>query len=447
MRCTEAPRSSPQTPPSKPMTKNSRPRKAPLRTYGFGRLQLRPRNWVVVGIVLLVVISTFQNSPKNNFFEPFSSSQDSASSKPTNTVRSIRVDAGIVPNVVGFSAIEAYSALTKQKQDVLLTGEDGKTIYVTGQKDLSALSGLFVCSQDHLAGMSINTAKNLELELSSECAGISNPMLGGQYATAAGVWAPAPMSAEKWYNNATVDGWVFGYNDRYYATQVDVMTSYGLITAELDLIKPVTDWCYDDNRSGENDLSNRALGMRDELAAAGTPVRLVMSKPQGANKVFMHRLSDSGAVRDGTPPVDSVNELLVKSGYWIPSIMGVDDSDYKVTPRSRTWKTTYSVAGSLSPLQESYKTRIVDAANAARTQNVGPLGACLDDQTSYWDRVYAKYAQSNERNNSGGAGAGTSGGTTDSGGAGASSGGSSGKCYVNGYIRNGRWVNGYWRRC
>lgn len=420
--------------------------KSEPKLYGFASLKLRLRTWVILGLAVLVAIGALSNP---STFENVSSTSttNKSQSSTTSPVRKFTVDKGIIPDAVGFKATEVYKALYQQSKSMLFMGDGDKAIYVSSDKDLTGLEGKYVCTQDQLAGSESVATSKITFEVSADCSEAYNPMLAGKYAVDAGVWTPAPLTGAKWISNEYVEGWVFSYGDRYYAKNVEILTQYGLVSTKLAMVKPVTDWCYDGSSGDEAALSTRALSVREDLIPVGTPVRAILARPGQSNDVFIHRLTTTGLYRDGNPPVDSVNELLLKSGYWIPDIQGTSDMDLKISPRDRTWKVEYQSPIAPNALEQSYKTRIVQAANETRAAKTGAMFECIESQTKYWSEVYEKFYQRMEQNSSGGVGAGVGSGAQSNSGSGGGASISAGKCYVSGHYRSGRWVNGYWRRC
>ena len=420
--------------------------KSEPKLYGFASLRFRLRTWVILALAVLIAIGTVSNPVTTEKIATKSSSNNSQNTTPPPS-RKFTLDKGIIPDAVGFKATEVYKALYQQSKSMLFMGDGDKAIYVSSDKDVTGLEGKYVCTQDQLAGSENIATTKITFEVSADCSEAYNPMLAGKYAAEAGVWSPAPQTGAKWTSNEYVDGWVFSYGDRYYAKNVEILTQYGLISTKLAMVKPVTDWCYDGSSGDEAALSAKALNTREGLIPVGTPVRAILARPGQSNDVFIHRLTTTGQFRDGTPPVDSVNELLIKTGYWIPDIQGTSDMDLKISPRDRTWKVEYQSPIAPNALEQSYKTRIIQSANETRVAKTGAIFECIESQTKYWSEVYEKFYQRMEQNSSGGVGAGVGSGAQSNSGSGGGASISAGKCYVSGHYRSGRWVNGYWRRC
>ncbi len=353
----------------------------------------------------------------------------SGSNSGINARSEIRVDEGIVPDTVGFAAFEAYQKLANVELRTVFITPEGDTVWTETDSAETDLAGLFVCKQTLLAGSALTPHSDFLVTVDADCRGITNPMLVDDYATAANVWSPGSSSGTTWTDNAYLDGWVFGYADRYRPADMQVMTRYGLADVTLAMITPIDYWCDDDSRT-EDELKNLALGARDRLLPIGLPVRLMLAA-KNTNDVFMHRLTSSGELADGAAPQGSANEQLIRTGYWIPDIFGVSDYDLTVDPSTRTWKVTDTLTP--TTLEVEYRDLIITAANETRVNTANPIAACITAQSAYWLKVYEPYVNADvDAGGSGGVDVGGSGG---------------GGCWVNGYWRGSTWVNGYYRSC
>jgi hypothetical protein len=328
--------------------------------------------------------------------------------------------------------------------------KDGKdAIYLVREDDVSQLEGLFVCSQSHLAGASQRQDDQLVILARPECSDATNPMLAGSYAATAGLWTPAQPKKETLSENDYVDGWVWAAGERFYDADLVVMTAAGLLATELAFVEPITDWCYSSSsQETEDSLATQAFTVRDQMIPFGTPVRLFPALSQFDNSALVHRLGVDGGLRDGEPPFDSVNELLVKSGYWIPHITGVTDLDTRTRPSEREWHVSYTLDAPMAAMEAEYRQRIIDAGNQTRLAALGQIDACITEQSIYWDRVYASYFDDDgSDDDSSTVVIPAPADDTDSSAPEIGGSGSADRCYVSGHYRSGNWVSGYWRRC
>jgi hypothetical protein len=343
--------------------------------------------------------------------------------------RGIKFDEGLVPILVGYPAIEAFAAAEEIGFDVHAETEAREYILGSGEELQAKLIGQFVCYQSQLAGTSIVPNADLALVIGATCEGREPSMLAGKYAADAEVWSPATPNQPNALDNAELEGWIVGYGDKYSPQNVTLLTTFGEVGLKLAMIEPIDNWCRADAYP-DVDLNAKALAERDTLLAFGTPVRAVLAAGPGNNATFMHRLGANGVELDGAAPANSANELLIKSGYWIPDIFGVDESEEKVDPLKRVWASTSS--DTFTEVEQKYIELLVAAANATRLETGNPMFVCVAADKTYWDAVLAPYYKQLAEAEAEVV---------------ANSNLNVGKCWVSPYIRRGRWVSGYWRNC
>ena len=345
---------------------------------------------------------------------------------------SIQVDKGVVPIFIGFDAFDSFTLAKKLGFSVNPYSLDGEYIYSYDVDYQKSLPGKSICYQSILPGSSYKQYDEIKLVMDASCAGQKPTMLSGSYAAKANLWTPADTTGATAFENETLEGWVVGYGDEYSPESVTLLTNYGEVGFSLGLIEPITNWCQDETFPGQ-DPALLALQAVKDTVPLYTPVRAVLGEVGRYDATFMHRLDSAGNLIDGAEPDNSVNELLVKTGYWIPDAVGIDESDIKVDPLKRKW--LISKNNFLTQHELTYAKLIVAAANNLRLDKGNPLGACVAAEKVYWDKTYKDFFANSDSNSSSGGGA-TIGG-----------GGVAGGCYVRGHWRTGHWVNGYYRNC
>lgn len=345
--------------------------------------------------------------------------------------KEIQIDNGIVPNFVGFNAADSYAKAEELGFSTQPYSQDGEYIYEGDSSYEELFSRQIVCYQGILPGSSYTQYDELKLVIGTSCQIKAPVMLAGAYAATASSWTPAPPSGTNALDNDYLEGWVVAYGDKYRPNNVTLLTSYGEVGLRLALIEPITNWCQEETFPGQ-DPDLLAMTALQETIPVFTPVRAVLAAGRQDYEVFLHRLDERGDLTDGDEPINSVNELLVKTGYWIPDAFGVDESESKVDPLKRKWSITGPTY--FEPAELVYLKRLVAAANSLRLDKENPLGLCVVAEKVYWDENYKDYYAELENDSNS-----SSGGAVITGGGGG--------CYVRGHYRAGNWVNGYYRNC
>ncbi len=139
---------------------------------------------------------------------------------------------------------------------------------------------------------------------------------------------------------------------------------------ELDLIWPYYASCIENRTLQEKSLASAREALEVTLPI-GSMVLVVSSGPKISPLSFVHKIdSDSGKpYRD--PPLESVNELLVLTGFWVPFEKGFEFDEY-------TYGATYGVFNPdyLSTKQQEYAPIILRAGNKARSEKTGSMPIC-----------------------------------------------------------------------
>jgi hypothetical protein len=259
--------------------------------------------------------------------------------------------------------------------------------------ELREAEDLFVCTQNVAPGADpyISVFQyNVEISVSTACAGKVADLHMGPSAEALGVWSPAPFNgncdSELRSCNETleVDGIFLQFADgdswRDYKTAI-VQTGLGEIAAELAWIDTADQWCGYQSPNVP-DLMNQALIARDNLFQPGQKVRLVRTVDLYDGLWFIHRLSPEGQLQDGAIPDFSLNEQLVATGFWTPEANEIKhfSGDYYESIAERKWTIYENASMQSDQLLYSYGKRLVEAANLAFVAPNDLLASCMREQ-------------------------------------------------------------------
>ena len=394
----------------------------------------------IVAIIasLLMVSPTSVNLPIPTFTTAPSTNPDDTPGVDENLkpdeVTSRYLGVGQMPDLVGITAVKAIELAEKSGYYPQFFQEvDGELddIYYT-KDETDKLVGLYVCTQTYPVGSAIDGSSwqlDLELVTSPGCAHKVNPYRLGVHKLNANDWEPKAYV----YGQELAEGWVFGYTGDVKSdlTALQVMTTLGIENLKLAQIEPTAD-------GSDCDFTDEALTQhhqsasdaKQQLLPIGQPVSLVRDgSTNDDSSYFFHKLDTVGAFIEGSPPVNSVNEQLVRTGLWT-----VDSSVYKlvpdyVKPTMQKFKIDKSSIGDGS-LDAAYASRLLKAANTGRKSGVPVMKSCLKAGDKAFISIWGKSDVRSDFN----------------GGGSVSGGGGGGGCtWVNGYYRRGHWVNGYWR--
>jgi hypothetical protein len=140
----------------------------------------------------------------------------------------------------------------------------------------------------------------------------------------------------------------------------------------LDMVSPLAPGCGSPVDGG----LGAATAELEKNLPIGQRVLVVMSE-QGQDEAFLHVLSDTSNDPAVAPPGDSVNERLVRSGWWVPAggaidggvgVSGYADTAVALRP--------YELRGSDDTQAAAYAPLIAAAGNDAVTQYIGTVGEC-----------------------------------------------------------------------
>ena len=339
-----------------------------------------------------ILIGSFMGSTYSSSSDPLSTATNAdsvpglAADDPLNPEFVPTFGSDQVPWLVGKNAkmaVEAFVSVYEsgiEKVINLDTGEKLRRVnFDYSQSELKEYEGLFVCSQSVAPGADPSSFKwdYFEIEVSATCSGKQPEFLMGGAAKLAGQWVPAPLLGAYDEGDASlVEGVFVGYSDDYDGhKKIVVKTGFGEITAEFAFIDIAYDWCAPDFESEK--LRQLAIEARDALFVEGMNLRLVKPEYLYGDSWFIHRLDEQGMPIDGEPPVGSVSELLVSTGYWVPDDYNVilRSKDYGQSIDTRSWKTRG--AGYWEDDLVQYAKLIAKAANEAKKDPNKQLSACL----------------------------------------------------------------------
>ena len=415
----------------------------------------------------------------------------------------------IVPLFVGYSAESAVRMLDSEFNERfrrIVHSETGDQLstYYSRERDFEDLEGLFVCEQSIGAGVLVEYARqigSIKLEVSESCAGEQPALVGGAAAELLGRYVPPQLNLSDCNSSAEsckvreLDGRLIDFLDKGYNGHKTalVQTIYGDMEVELAMIDLASEWCSV-NDQNESEMVTMALALRDELLPNGTLIRMVGGDELYGGRRLVHVLDEQGTLVDGQIPINSVNEQLVASGYWVPLDISEHPweriySFYQEDYAEPTWtrkRTSSSTSTPSEELMSQYADRINNAANNSFSEPNAQLAGCLqekndqvvvllsekeeeereeeerrnrwaEDVEAVWRSVFcptradeypercASYDPAKDDLVGTGGGSGSSGGSSG-GSSWGNSGGGTNCTYVNGYTRrDGTRVSGYYR--
>ena len=139
---------------------------------------------------------------------------------------------------------------------------------------------------------------------------------------------------------------------------------------ELDLIWPYYATCIENTDLQEKSLASAREALEVTLPI-GSMVLVVSSGPEISPLSFLHKIDNDLGKPYRRPPLESVNELLVRTGFWVPFEKGFEFDEY-------TYGATYGVFNSdyLTAKQQEYAPLILTAGNKARSEKIGAMPIC-----------------------------------------------------------------------
>lgn len=139
---------------------------------------------------------------------------------------------------------------------------------------------------------------------------------------------------------------------------------------ELDLIWPYYATCIENTALQEKSLASAREALEVTLPI-GSMVLVVSSGPEISPLSFLHKIDNDLGKPYRRPPLESVNELLVRTGFWVPFEKGFEFDEY-------TYGATYGIFNSdyLTAKQKEYAPLILTAGNKARSKKIGAMPIC-----------------------------------------------------------------------
>ena len=300
-------------------------------------------------------------------------------------------DSQTVPFFTGYSASSAVVIMRDEFDERfwsienLDTGRDISTYY-SRDKDLEDLEGLFVCSQNYAPGIDPSSTgfQRLKIEISSDCSGETPRLAFGPAAEQMSLPVFQGINGECYQTDRCdvneMDGIFLGFDDEGYLGHKTgrVLTGLGEMEIELAFVDLSSEWC-----KADESMMVAAISARDEILREGDYVRLKGAEDLYGNRRMVHRLDQEGRPIDGAPPENSVNELLVKTGLWVPD----DKAGEHPWENTRFFdKEMINPSWSNEKVGNSqneigiYINLILDAANDTFSDPVPELATCLDDK-------------------------------------------------------------------
>lgn len=191
-----------------------------------------------------------------------------------------------------------------------------------------------------------------------------------------------PEWIDEHVNESTFFGTVTGYGEGSWGDAAVLIDGLPIV---LDYIDPYGAACIE--RISDD---SRALAARDELLPIGARVVVIRIEPH-KDDAFVHLV-------DEFDPADrfaeSVNEQLVRTGYWIPDGIAVRNN-FEVTHGTGVYELT-DATGYLNPIQAMYAPRIIEAANGVLAEPVGGVVDCVAQAVEYqallaqWEAEWAE---------------------------------------------------------
>jgi len=212
------------------------------------------------------------------------------------------------------------------------------------------------------------------------CAPVSVPASGGGTATTTPIssqdasvtqgersTAAAVASANQHFQEDAFVGVIAENNSSMFPDRIQVDAADVI----LDMIAPLGDDCY----NASDKLRALAIAAKVKMLPIGQRV-LVVRANSGTNedRAFVHLLDGDATVPTPPPPVQSVNEMLVATGFWVPDGFYLENTE-------PTAKIAYAIGERtwLTAVQTRYAPLILSAGNRARTARVGGQSRCLNE--------------------------------------------------------------------
>ena len=349
---------------------------------------------VIVGITVVGQIAeAFRDSADSQIASQVNSA--GSETEPVMTTQAIYFDQKHVPLFVGKTAGSAAKMLRDYYEEWfdeirIVESREKLSTYFRRDSDLDELAGYYVCSQSIAPGSDPHERAfgNIKLEVSLSCADRQPDFAMGPAARLLGRYVPPSLGNDCTFFDycevEALDGVIIGFKDEDsngYRT-ADLQTGLGRVEVKLAMIDLASRWCDIDDQF-DAALRVAAIEARDNFLPAGTHVRLLGSGFLGDYERMFHRIADDGSYLDGEPEANSVNELLVASGTWVPSRYTAshpceNTSYFETDMLDATWVVVD--AGDLNPQELAYRTLIAEAAQDAIESPAGLFSTCTQSK-------------------------------------------------------------------
>lgn len=344
------------------------------------------------------------------------SSVDVASAPASQSVQSrdaVYFGPGIVPLFTGRTAESAAIVMRdkiEERFDQIENLDTGSrlTTFFNDERDLRELKGLFVCSQSIAPGADVSefAFMYIDIEVSTNCADEDVPFAMGPAAELLGRYVPAGFNNECHRIDSCglneIDGQIIKFLDEGYRghKRALVLTGLGETEVELAMIDITTQWC-DANASHGGSFWTAAIAERDSLLPVGSIIRMIGADDLYGDRRFVHRVSTDGRLVDGESPANSVNELLVATGFWVPDDDAGDHpwenvSYYQVDLAQAAWVAEEPYSDSEQTI--TYRDRIIAAANNSFSSPNPFLAGCLEEKQDSVVLLIAEEEREEEEN-------------------------------------------------
>lgn len=372
------------------------PEQKSRKSFESGKLTSSTKKGLVIFasfVVGLIVVGQVANSILPTNGSASSSEQTVANQEIQEEIKTEAVffDLETIPLFTGYSAQSAAVLMRESFNesfssiDNLDTGEDLRTRF-SRDRHLDELEGLFVCSQNYAPGAdpSETAFSRLRIEVSSACAGEKPDIALGQAARDLDMPSFTPIGGEcyqaKRCDIEEMDGIFLGFDGEGYRGHKTgrVLTAIGELEIELAFVDLSSEWC-----EADDSMKIAAISARDEILTEGDFVRLKGAEDLYGDRRIVHRLDVQGSLIDGSPPKNSVNELLVKTGYWVPSDDAGDHPWENVGYfQEEMINASWSTEKIENPEKEMslYRNRILEAADESFSKPNAQLATCLEEK-------------------------------------------------------------------
>ena len=184
-------------------------------------------------------------------------------------------------------------------------------------------------------------------------------------------------------------GVITGYGEPDDIGARTIMVDAALV--RLDLIEPIPENCGIELDAG---LTQARL-VKEALLAVGKRV-LVVRGEERSDRGFVHLTDEVSGLPIGTPPLGSANELLVRSGWWVPDELAftggfVTYNDHGVSFES------FVPDANLAEVRALYAPPIARAGNDGVAAETEGLGLCKQQAESDAESWQKALAESDER--------------------------------------------------